>query len=109
MSSRITELAAKIKAETDRLHSLLEDGGIPSPTFSVGAPKELPREPEIQSAQSSILEACTELQDLIEGPLGHLVRITSPRVSILIISMLPWLITFRSTFLLLFKLSANST
>jgi hypothetical protein len=81
MSSRITELAAKIKAETDRLQSLLEKGGIPTPTFSVGAAKELPREPEIQSTQASILAACTELQDLVEGPMGHLVRIVSPRVS----------------------------
>jgi hypothetical protein len=80
MSSRITELAAKIKAETDRLQSLLEKDGLPSPTFSVGAAKELPREPAIQSAQTSILDACTELQDLVEGPSGHLVRIISPRV-----------------------------
>jgi hypothetical protein len=82
MSSRITELAAKIKAETDRLQSLLENSGLPSPTFSVGAAKELPREPAIQLAQTSILDACTELRDLVEGPLGHMVRITSPRVSI---------------------------
>jgi hypothetical protein len=98
MYTRITELAAIIKAETDRLQSLLEQGGIPSPTFSVGAAKELPRDPEIQSTQASILEACTELQDLVEGPLGHLVRIVSPRVRMTSFDiLLSQLISFRST------------
>jgi hypothetical protein len=80
--SRITELAIAIKKQTEILQSLLDSLKVATPSFSVNANQELPRNAAVQLAQSSILDSCTELQDLVEGPLGHVGRIMSPRVSL---------------------------
>jgi hypothetical protein len=80
--SRITELAIAIKKQTEILQSLLDSLKVDTPSFSVNANQELPRNAAVQLAQSSILDSCTELQDLVEGPLGHVGRIMSPRVHI---------------------------
>ena len=41
---------------------------------------ELP--PHLLEPQTRVLESCTELQALVEGPLSYLTRITSPRVGL---------------------------
>ncbi|PVI08121.1 sterigmatocystin 8-O-methyltransferase [Periconia macrospinosa] len=81
---RVLVLAEKIKEQATRLVATLESQNVASPSFSVDALPKLPDSPEIGTSQTEILQCCTELQALVEGPLEFLTRVTSPRMNILV-------------------------
>lgn len=80
-TSRIALLASIIQDCTQKIDNHLKENGLPSPSFDVNANADLLLPPDLIGVQQSALEACTELQALLEGPRAHLTHITSPRVS----------------------------
>lgn len=79
--SRISELASIIESRTLDLDNHFKAHNLPSPSFSVDAPPNLPLPDSLLQSQNEILEASAELQALVAGPLAHLTRLTSPTVS----------------------------
>ena len=79
--SRILELASIIGSRTLQLDNHYKAQNLPSPTLSVDAGPELPLPVSLSRSRDEVLDASTELQALVAGPLGHLTRLTSPTVS----------------------------
>ena len=68
-SSRITELAALVQANTAKVDSYLRERGLPLPSFDVDGPVDFKIESdEIQEARTAAMEASLELHDLLLGP-----------------------------------------
>ncbi|KAF2176818.1 S-adenosyl-L-methionine-dependent methyltransferase [Zopfia rhizophila CBS 207.26] len=82
-SSRIVELSSIIQRSSGDIDNYLRAQGLPSPSFAVDSPPDLPLPPHLQKARNDILEATSELQSLCEGPLMHLTRLLSPTVNVL--------------------------
>ncbi|KAF2757675.1 putative O-methyltransferase [Pseudovirgaria hyperparasitica] len=76
--SRLLELSAIIADGTRKIDSYLREKGLPSPSLSVDAPPQASLPLELFKAQSEVLQASSELQVLINGPLTHLTRLASP-------------------------------
>ncbi|RDA91224.1 hypothetical protein CP533_3406, partial [Ophiocordyceps camponoti-saundersi (nom. inval.)] len=67
--SRLTELAAKITAETEKLDRYVRDHGLPEPGFDVDASDCFPPlPPELQTSRLEVVCAAQELESLIRGP-----------------------------------------
>lgn len=64
------ELAATISDSVAKLHQILTAAGQPSPSFDEDAPLAIPKEGS--DAQDVILDATSELYDLLLGPLDLL-------------------------------------
>ena len=62
------ELAATISTNTTKLNDYYESAGIPTPSFDITAPVDLSLPPEIHSVREAILDANTELHELLLGP-----------------------------------------
>ncbi|KAI9839036.1 MAG: hypothetical protein M1837_002290 [Sclerophora amabilis] len=71
-SSRINHLASIVVANTATFDEYVSSCGLPSPSFDHTTPLQLDLPDEIKRARDAILEASTELQALVLGPLGHL-------------------------------------
>ena len=71
-SSRIVDLASTIMASTTEFDKCLEAHRLPSPSFDTSTPAMLPPSGELQGAQTAILEAVSELQALVLGPIAML-------------------------------------
>ncbi|MCJ1308143.1 hypothetical protein MMC25_001795 [Agyrium rufum] len=70
-SSRIAELAQIISAKTAKVDKHLKEAGKPYPSFGIDALVDLgiaPDAHEVLAAKDAVLEASTELQDLLRGP-----------------------------------------
>ena len=68
-SSRITELAELIQANTRKVQGYLVEHRLPLPSFDEDGPIDLNLESEdIQDARTSVMEASLELHDLLLGP-----------------------------------------
>jgi hypothetical protein len=80
--SRIAQLASDIKQNTDLIDEYLCSKRLQTPSFEITAPSDLSLPLSLLEAQNNLLESCTDLQALIEGPRAYLTRITSPRVSV---------------------------
>jgi hypothetical protein len=76
--SRFVELGNIIKERTAQINQYLDSQGLPAPSLAVNAAPDLALPPALLKSRNDILEACTELQALTEGPFMHLTRITSP-------------------------------
>ena len=70
--SRISELASMIAANTAIYDRYISSQGLPSPSFDINFPLRLPLSDEASLARDVVLEASTELQALVHGPLGYL-------------------------------------
>ena len=70
--SRISELASIIATNTAIYDNYMCSQGFPSPSFSINTPFKLDLSYEASLARDAVLEASTELQALIHGPLGYL-------------------------------------
>ena len=46
--------------------------GLPSPSHGIEIPFDVKLPEEVQGFREAVIEACTELQALIRGPLAHL-------------------------------------
>lgn len=95
--SRILELSSLIELGTLQLDNYFKTHDLPTPSLSVNAAPDV-RLPEFLFKQrDEILDATSELQALIEGPLAHLTRLTSPSVSFSFDHALSLLMTHRLT------------
>jgi hypothetical protein len=79
--SRFAELGNIIQNRTKEIQQFLSSQGLPSPSLAADAGADLPLPHALQGSRDEILQACTELQALAEGPRMHLTRLTSPTVS----------------------------
>jgi hypothetical protein len=79
-ASRIAALASLIHNNTHEIDKYLKANGRPSPSLDVNANPDFFLPGPLAGAQMQVLEACTELQALLEGPRAHFTHITSPRV-----------------------------
>ncbi len=70
--SRIGELASIIAVNTAIYDKYICSQGFPSPSFDINTPLKLDLSDEASLARDAVLEASTELQALLHGPLGHL-------------------------------------
>ena len=70
--SRISELASIIAANTAIYDKYISSQGLPSPSFDINTPFRLNLSDEASLARDTVLEASTELQALLHGPLGYL-------------------------------------
>ena len=59
-------------ASTTKFDKCLESHNIPSPSFDTSALAMLPPSDELQGAQTAIIEAVSELQALVLGPMAML-------------------------------------
>jgi hypothetical protein len=69
-SSRILDLANAINKNTSIIHTYLASQNIPFPSFSPGAKYTIPE--ELAAAQDAVLDATSELQDLLLPPMSAL-------------------------------------
>lgn len=69
-TARMIELAATISNSVAKLHEILSAKGLPSPSFDEDAPTSLPK--EASDAQDAVLDATSELHDLLLDPLSLL-------------------------------------
>lgn len=70
MTTRITELAAIIAANTSKVDDYLTAHGSPQPSFDVDGPADIkfPSDAaDIDAARTTAIEASIELQDLLQG------------------------------------------
>lgn len=80
-NSSIVELANTISQNASKIDEYLRSQGLPTPSFAIDAPPIMTLPPLLMRSRDEILEACSELQALTEGPVAHLTRLTSPTVS----------------------------
>jgi hypothetical protein len=69
-SSRILDLANAIKKNTSIIHTHLASQNVPFPSFSSGAKYIIPE--ELAAAQDAVLDATSELHDLLLPPMSAL-------------------------------------
>lgn len=68
-SSRITELAALVQANTAKVDEYLRKHHLPFPSFDEDGPVDFKIESdEVQNARTIAMEASLELHDLLLGP-----------------------------------------
>ncbi|EPE27494.1 S-adenosyl-L-methionine-dependent methyltransferase [Glarea lozoyensis ATCC 20868] len=66
--TRIQELASIISTNTDRIDAHLTSRGLPTPSFDADAPESLDLPSDLQAARVLVIEASTELKELLQGP-----------------------------------------
>ena len=76
----IKELASLILKNATIYETYFMSHGLPAPSFEADAFPEAPLPAEVVAARETILEASTELQELVRGPVG-IVRNTATYVS----------------------------
>ncbi|KAI1407126.1 S-adenosyl-L-methionine-dependent methyltransferase [Hypoxylon sp. FL1857] len=81
--SRFMELGDILRERVAEIDQYLSSQGQPAPSFSKDAPPDHPLPPSLLRSRDEILEACSELQALAEGPFMHLTRLTSPAMNVL--------------------------
>jgi hypothetical protein len=79
--SRIEALASTICRAAAEINNHLVTEGLPALSFSVEAPPILVLPPHLQNTRAELLDATSELHDLVTGPLNHLIGLTNPTVS----------------------------
>lgn len=80
--SRILELVSVIESRTLLLEEYFRNHDLPEPSLTVHAQPRLPLPPDLAKSREEVLDASSELQALLQGPLAHLTRLTSPTASI---------------------------
>ncbi|KAJ4356449.1 uncharacterized protein N0V89_004482 [Didymosphaeria variabile] len=81
--TRTQSLASTISQSTAEISKYLVTEGLPDLSFAAEAPSILILPPHLQIARAELLSATSELHDLIKGPLGYLIGLTSPTHNIL--------------------------
>ena len=77
--SRIAELASLIQVHTLKVDEYISSHGLPSPSFDASMPAQLRFPDSIEPSSTTVIEATSELQSLMLGPMGFLVhQIDSP-------------------------------
>lgn len=70
--SRIQELASLIANHTNQIHDFLASTGQSTPSFDIAGPLKLDLPSELQRSRDLVIEASTELKELLQGPKGLL-------------------------------------
>jgi len=78
--SRIEALASTISQVAAEINNHLVTEGLPALSFSAEAPPILVLPPHLQKARAELLDATSELHNLVTGPLNHLIGLTNPTV-----------------------------
>lgn len=65
-TDRVTELAAIVSRNTERISSYLGQNNLASPSFDIDAPLDWPE--VLRSARKAVVEATEELKSLMQGP-----------------------------------------
>ena len=86
-SVRIVELAAVISNSVGSINEYLGLKGLPTPSFDPDAPSTLPN--EIEAARNAVLDATSELHDLLLEP-ADLLRVSGSVRQIYPIGMDHW-------------------
>ena len=66
--SRITKLAGVIAKKTAELDSFLLSRHLPFPSFDIDAPPDFRLPEELESTRNLVIDASTELKELLLGP-----------------------------------------
>jgi 3-polyprenyl-4-hydroxybenzoate decarboxylase len=66
--SRIQELAKIIATHTDQIDDFLISNNLPSPSFDIDGPETLGLSSEMQKSRDLVIDATTELKELLQGP-----------------------------------------
>ena len=66
--SRLTELSSVISTNTNRLQEYFVSAGLPMPSFDIGAPVDISLPPDVELLRERVLDASTELNELLLGP-----------------------------------------
>ena len=69
-ASRLLELARIISQSATEIDNYLSSKGLPHPSFETAAGQTLPA--DLSSAQDTVIDAASELHDLLLGPLNIL-------------------------------------
>ena len=72
--SRIVELAAIISSNTKRYDHFLSSHSLPPPTFDSMGPLDIRVSEEMVRINGIVVEACSELQTLMLGPMGDILN-----------------------------------
>ncbi|KAL8654749.1 MAG: hypothetical protein Q9226_003313 [Calogaya cf. arnoldii] len=72
--TRMTELAAIITSNTERMDAHLAHRGLPSPSFEPESPPRALLEDGVIASRQAVLEATDELHALVQGPVELLTR-----------------------------------
>ena len=70
----MTELAAIITSNTERIDAHLAHRGLPSPSFEPESPPRALLEDGVIASRQAVLEATDELHALVQGPVELLTR-----------------------------------
>lgn len=82
MTSSLSSLVGTISTRTAEIEAFIEAGNIPQPSFSIGSPAALPLPESLDHAREEVLDAMDRLHALLLGPVPHLMRLSSPTVSL---------------------------
>ena len=66
--TRIQELARIISTNTDQIDQFLASQGQAPPSFDIDAPETLNLPSALQTSRDQVIEATTELKELLQGP-----------------------------------------
>lgn len=79
--SRITQLAALVATNTERIDTYLRENELVHPSFDASGPVDLGLPQELEMCRRQLLSAAEELQELMQGPRGTLFnfRVTSAK------------------------------
>lgn len=88
-ATRIQRLSSTISDSVSKLDKALQSRGLQSPSFSENAPTDPNLPEEALALQSVILDATSELHDLVLSPMGLLLNKTSVSIQSKTRSWLP--------------------
>lgn len=66
--SRIQELATTIAANTEKIDHFLTTEKMPTPSFDIDGPQTLDLPSDLQKSRDLVIDATTELKELLQGP-----------------------------------------
>ena len=75
--SKIVQLASLILQNTEKIDEHYSSQQLPTPSFDVDQPLKVNLPDEIVAARDSIFDASTELQELLQGPVGIIQQTTA--------------------------------
>jgi len=68
--SKVVELVSRIMENATKFEEHYRSQGLPAPSFDADQPLKVQLPGDVAGVREAILEASTELQELIQGPVG---------------------------------------
>lgn len=76
-AGKVVELASRIMENATKFEEHYRSQGLPAPSFDADQPLRIQLPGDIAAVREAILEASTELQELIQGPVGIIQHATA--------------------------------